>query len=285
MGMTFLKIIIYLTIFGDLSEWWHFFVCNIQCQSLTFAFLGVHTITLKLSQNILFPHSKHPSFKITHNKWPNHNWPLTRRNATALVSALTATSTLNLPSQTHYEPHLHLRIRQLLFQNEHKIVITAYFGFVASSSWVLFNLTGLFLFKCLGNLLHNNPVRSHMLFRHLKIQLQIKTFQHLFNCQSTTATDTLQFESQTCQPKTTDCFIFYTGCPWRNVPDFGRMFHKLKYTDITPEHLYPKLNGYGDNGERSLEVWQLLHTYWLPNAYQNWQEYVISVMLISVLNI
>jgi len=25
----------------------------------------------------------------------------------------------------------------------------------------------------------------------------------------------------------------YTGCPWRNVPDFGRMFLKLKYTDIT----------------------------------------------------
>ena len=25
----------------------------------------------------------------------------------------------------------------------------------------------------------------------------------------------------------------YTECPWRNVPDFGRMFLKLKYTDIT----------------------------------------------------
>ena len=24
-----------------------------------------------------------------------------------------------------------------------------------------------------------------------------------------------------------------TGCPGRNVPDFGRMFLKLKYTDIT----------------------------------------------------
>ena len=45
----------------------------------------------------------------------------------------------------------------------------------------------------------------------------------------------------------------YTGCPGRNVPDFGRMFLKLKYTDLTPKHLYPKLNGYGDNGER--KVW------------------------------
>jgi len=25
----------------------------------------------------------------------------------------------------------------------------------------------------------------------------------------------------------------YTGCPGGNVPDFGRMFLKLKYTDIT----------------------------------------------------
>ena len=28
-------------------------------------------------------------------------------------------------------------------------------------------------------------------------------------------------------------WLFYTGCPGRNVPDFGRMFLKLKYTDIT----------------------------------------------------
>jgi len=28
-----------------------------------------------------------------------------------------------------------------------------------------------------------------------------------------------------------------------------------------PKHLYPKLNCYGDNGKRSLKVWQLLHTY------------------------
>ena len=52
-----------------------------------------------------------------------------------------------------------------------------------------------------------------------------------------------------------------------------------------PRHLYPKLNGYGDNGQRSLKLWQLLHTYWLPNTYWNWQEYVASVMLISALKI
>jgi len=26
---------------------------------------------------------------------------------------------------------------------------------------------------------------------------------------------------------------YYTGCPRRNVPDFGRVFRMLKYTDIT----------------------------------------------------
>jgi len=27
--------------------------------------------------------------------------------------------------------------------------------------------------------------------------------------------------------------LLYTGCPRGNVPDFGRMFLKLKYTDIS----------------------------------------------------
>ena len=29
------------------------------------------------------------------------------------------------------------------------------------------------------------------------------------------------------------CVCMYTGCPRRNMPDFGRMFLMLKYTDIT----------------------------------------------------
>jgi len=52
-----------------------------------------------------------------------------------------------------------------------------------------------------------------------------------------------------------------------------------------PRHLCPKLNGYGDNGQWSLKLWQLLHSYWLPNSYYNWQQYVVSVMLMIVLNI
>jgi len=59
----------------------------------------------------------------------------------------------------------------------------------------------------------------------------------------------------------------------------------VKLYRYNPKHLYPKLNGYGDNGQRSLELWQLLHTYWLPKTYWNWQECVVSVMLIFVLNI
>ena len=46
----------------------------------------------------------------------------------------------------------------------------------------------------------------------------------------------------------------------------------VKIYRYNPKHLYPKLNGYGDNGKRSLKVWQLLHTYWLPNSYWNCQE-------------
>ena len=59
----------------------------------------------------------------------------------------------------------------------------------------------------------------------------------------------------------------------------------VKLYRYNPKHLYPKLNGYGDNGQRSFKLWQLLLTYWLPNAYWNWQDYVVSVMLIAVRNI
>ena len=59
----------------------------------------------------------------------------------------------------------------------------------------------------------------------------------------------------------------------------------VKVYRYNTKHLCPKLNGYGDNGQKSLKLWQLLHTYWLPNTYENWQECVVSLMLISVLNI
>ena len=59
----------------------------------------------------------------------------------------------------------------------------------------------------------------------------------------------------------------------------------VKLYRYNPKHLYPKLNGYWDNGRRSLKLWQLLLTYWLPNTYWNWQEYVVPVMLIAVRNI
>jgi len=40
-----------------------------------------------------------------------------------------------------------------------------------------------------------------------------------------------------CSYITQLCFVAiscsYTGCPRRNVPDFGRVFLMLKYTDIT----------------------------------------------------
>ena len=42
-------------------------------------------------------------------------------------------------------------------------------------------------------------------------------------------------------------YFRYTGCNRRNGPDFGRVFLMLNYTEKTPKHLYPKLNGLGDN--------------------------------------
>ena len=45
----------------------------------------------------------------------------------------------------------------------------------------------------------------------------------------------------------------YTGCPGGNVPDFGRMSLRLKYTDITQNTYIRSWNCYGDNGER--KVW------------------------------
>jgi len=36
----------------------------------------------------------------------------------------------------------------------------------------------------------------------------------------------------------------------------------VKVYRYNPKHLYPELNGYGDNGQRNLKLWQLLHTYW-----------------------
>jgi len=67
------------------------------------------------------------------------------------------------------------------------------------------------------------------------------------------------------------CVCVYTGCPRRNVPDFGRVFLMLKYTDMYPKHLYPKLNGYGDNDQRKVgascgSIYCNLHSW-----YVTWQ--------------
>jgi len=76
----------------------------------------------------------------------------------------------------------------------------------------------------------------------------------------------------------------YTGCHRRNGPNFGRVFLMLNYTDIT-QNAY--VQSWTVSEIMASEVWNFdsCYTYWLPNSYWNWQEYVVSVMLISVLNI
>jgi len=46
----------------------------------------------------------------------------------------------------------------------------------------------------------------------------------------------------------------YTECNRRNGRDFGRVFLSSYYTDITQKNLYPKFNGYGDIGQRSMKL-------------------------------
>ena len=59
--------------------------------------------------------------------------------------------------------------------------------------------------------------------------------------------------SGTSQPNTQHCFaedfnlLYIQGVPGGNVP-------YVKVHRYNPKHLYPKLNGYGDNGERILKV-------------------------------
>ena len=77
----------------------------------------------------------------------------------------------------------------------------------------------------------------------------------------------------------------YTGCPRRKGPDFGRVFLRSYYTDITQNTYIQSSMVTEILARRSLKLWQLLLTYWVPNTYWNWQEYVVSVVLISVHNI
>jgi len=50
-----------------------------------------------------------------------------------------------------------------------------------------------------------------------------------------------------------DGVVIYTGCPRKNVPEFGRGVPYVNIYRYNPKHLCPKLNGYGDNGQR--KVW------------------------------
>jgi hypothetical protein len=44
----------------------------------------------------------------------------------------------------------------------------------------------------------------------------------------------------------------YTGCPRRNMQNFGSVPY-VKIYRYNPKHIYPKLKSYGDNGQR--KVW------------------------------
>jgi len=75
------------------------------------------------------------------------------------------------------------------------------------------------------------------------------------------------------------CLYIYTGCNRRNGPDFGRVFLMLNYTE-KPQKTYTQSWKFSEI--MASEIWNFDSCYWLPNSYWNWQEYVVSVMLISV---
>jgi hypothetical protein len=55
----------------------------------------------------------------------------------------------------------------------------------------------------------------------------------------------------------------YTGCPGRNAKNFGSVPY-VKIYRYNPKHLYPKLNGYGDNSQRKVWSTSGFHTLYLP---------------------
>ena len=76
----------------------------------------------------------------------------------------------------------------------------------------------------------------------------------------------------------------YTECPRRNVKYFRRVFLMLNYTDIT-QNTCNQCWTVTEIMAREFWNFDSCYTYWLPNTYWNWQEYVVYEMSISVLNI
>ena len=76
----------------------------------------------------------------------------------------------------------------------------------------------------------------------------------------------------------------YTGCPRRNGQKFGTVFLMLDYTDIT-QNTY--IQSWTVTEIMAREVWNFDSCYTLIDyqVHIKWQEYVVSVMLITVLNI
>ena len=69
-----------------------------------------------------------------------------------------------------------------------------------------------------------------------RILLQSDTIILYYTKNQQEATLAVLFVSNCSRQPTSDLLTGYTGCPGRNVPDFGSMFLKLKYTDIN--HTY-----------------------------------------------
>jgi hypothetical protein len=82
------------------------------------------------------------------------------------------------------------------------------------------------------------------------------------------------------QYKNVQCFALYTHTHTHTYiyiyiyrvsqEECARLREGVPYVKVyryNTKHLCSNLNCYGGNGQRNLKLWQLLHSYWLPNIY------------------
>ena len=129
-----------------------------------------------------------------------------------------------------------------------------------------------------GPRLADDTLRSK-LFVHIFSNMSMRYMNHFrtdemhmgLSKQQTDSYETLSAELTVNQSHHYHCnFFIHVGLYRVSQEELTKLRESVPYVKIyryNPKHLCPKLNGYGDNDQRSLKVWQLLHTYWLPNSY------------------
>ena len=72
-----------------------------------------------------------------------------------------------------------------------------------------------------------------LFLKHLPLLWAFRNYMHYNVCRNSSVAKMNWIYLYFTNPKQNESGEYYIQCPGRNVPDFGRMFLKLKYTDIT----------------------------------------------------